>query len=103
MVTAVGPGPPGRGAQPLPSADAEPLVRRLRADRPEPEFAISMRTRWDALIDDRDMILAELDAYREVGITHLVPEPRQRSLDDYLRSIEATADVLRLGGVAMHD
>ena len=77
------------------------LVRVLRAGRPEESFAISMRTRWDALEDDHDLILAELDHYREVGVTHLVPEPRQRTLDGYLRSIEATAEVLRRGGVSM--
>jgi probable F420-dependent oxidoreductase len=78
---------------------AAPRVRRLRDERPEPEFAISMRTRWDALIDDHDEILAELDHYREIGIGHVVPEPRQRTLDDYLRSIEVTAEVLDRGGV----
>lgn len=85
----------------LSPADTEPRVARLRAARPEPGFAISMRTRWDALEDDHDLILAEIDHYREVGVTHLVPEPRQRTLDAYLRSIEATAEVLRRGGVAM--
>jgi hypothetical protein len=76
-------------------------VRRLRADRPEPEFAISMRTRWDPLEDDPDTILGELDDYREIGVTHVVPEPRQRTLDNYLRSIEAMAEILVRGGVAM--
>ena len=47
-----------------------------------------MRTRWDPLEDDNDLILAELDHLREVGVTHVVPEPRQRTLDDYLRSID---------------
>jgi alkanesulfonate monooxygenase SsuD/methylene tetrahydromethanopterin reductase-like flavin-dependent oxidoreductase (luciferase family) len=78
-----------------------PRVRRLRAERPEPEFAISMRTRWDPLEDDGDLILAEIDHYREVGVTHLVPEPRQRTVDAYLRSIEAMAELLRRAGVAM--
>lgn len=76
-------------------------VQYLRGQRPERSFAISMRTRWDALEDDRDMILAEVDQYREVGVTHLVPEPRQRTMGGYLRSIEATAEVLRSAGVAM--
>lgn len=76
-------------------------VAFLRERRPEKTFAISMRTRWDALEDDRDLILAEIDHYREVGVTHLVPEPRQRTMDGYLRSIEATAEVLRTAGVSM--
>jgi len=76
-------------------------VRRLRVDRPEPEFAISMRTRWDPLEDDPDVILAELDHYREIGVTHVVPEPRQRTLDGYLRSIESLAELLVRADVAM--
>jgi probable F420-dependent oxidoreductase len=76
-------------------------VAVLRERRPEPSFAISMRTRWDPLEDDRDLILAEIDHYRSVGVTHLVPEPRQRTMDAYLRSIEATAELLRVAGVSM--
>ena len=78
-----------------------PRARRLRAERPEASFAISMRTRWDALEDDHDTILAEIDHYREVGVTHLVPEPRQRTLDAYLRSIEGLAELMTRGGVTM--
>lgn len=82
-------------------ADAAPRVRRLRTERPEAVLVISMRTRWDALLDDHDEILAEIEAYREVGVTHLVPEPRQRSIDDYLRSVETMAELLRRGAVAI--
>ncbi|MGE3355826.1 MAG: TIGR03619 family F420-dependent LLM class oxidoreductase [Acidimicrobiia bacterium] len=81
--------------------EVAPLVSQLRAARPEPAFAISMRTRWDPLEDDRDTILAEIDHYRSVGVTHVVPEPRQRTLDAYLRSIEALADLLTVAGVVM--
>ncbi len=78
-------------------------VKTLRAGRPENSFPISMRTRWDALEDDPDLILAEIDHYREVGVTHLVPEPRQRTLDGYLRAMERQAELLRAAGVAMED
>ena len=60
-----------------------------------------MRTRWDASEDDHDMILAEIDHYRGVGVTHLVPEPRQRTLDAYLRSIEALAELMVRADVSM--
>ena len=43
-----------------------------------------MRTRWDPLIDERDDILVQLDAYREAGVGHVVAEPAQRTADDYL-------------------
>lgn len=78
-------------------------VKKLRAERPESSFPISMRTRWDALDDDNDLILAEIDHYREVGVTHFVPEPRQRTIDGYLRAMEMQADLFRRAGVMMVD
>ena len=78
-------------------------VKKLRAERPESSFPISMRTRWDAVDDDNDLILAEIDHYREVGVTHFVPEPRQRTIDGYLRAIEMQADLFRRAGVMMDD
>ena len=81
--------------------ETKPRVDKLRTGRPEPEYEISMRTRWDPLEDDNDLILAEIDHYREVGVTHLVPEPRQRTVDKYLESIEAMAALLRRADVVM--
>ena len=81
--------------------DTAKRVQKLRAGRPEPEYEISMRTRWDPLEDDNDLILAELDHYRDIGVTHLVPEPRQRTADGYMKSIEAMAALLRRADVAM--
>lgn len=81
--------------------ETKPRVDKLRAGRPEPEYEISMRTRWDPLEDDNDLILAEIDHYREVGVTHLVPEPRQRTVDKYLESIEAMATLLQRADVVM--
>ena len=75
-------------------------VAVLRAKRPEASFTISMRTRWDALVDNPDAILRELEAYREAGVQHFVSEPRQRTLDDYLRSIEALAALCTRAGIA---
>lgn len=83
-----------------PAATAE-LVKTLRAARPEASFDISMRVGWDALEDDNDAILAELDHYREIGVNHFVPEPRQRTMDRYLESIEGLASLLVRGGVEM--
>ena len=85
----------------LPIEQTRVAVDYLRQRRPEPEFVISMRTRWDPLNDDRDTILTELDEYRDAGVGHVVPEPAQRTLDDYLRSIEALAEVLTAGGVSL--
>jgi hypothetical protein len=76
-------------------------VQKLRAGRPEESFAISMRTRWDALLDEEDLIMFEIDRYREVGVTHLVPEPRQRTVDLYMESMEKMANILARAGVEM--
>ena len=75
-------------------ADTKPIVDTLRAGRPESDFTISMRTRWDALEDDRDLIVAELEEYAEVGVQHVVAEPRQRTLEGWLRCGEAFAGIL---------
>ena len=79
----------------------EKRVRTLRAGRSEETFAISMRTRWDALLDEEDLIMYEIDRYREVGVTHLVPEPRQRTVDLYMESMEKMASILARAGVEM--
>jgi probable F420-dependent oxidoreductase len=79
----------------------EKRVHTLRAGRPEETFAISMRTRWDALLDEEDLIMYEIDRYREVGVTHLVPEPRQRTVDLYMESMEKMASILVRAGVEM--
>jgi probable F420-dependent oxidoreductase len=79
----------------------EKRVQKLRAGRPEESFAISMRTRWDALLDEEDLIMYEIDRYREVGVTHLVPEPRQRTGDLYMQSMEKMANILARAGVEM--
>ncbi len=64
-------------------------VERLRRDRPEEAFTLSMRTRWDALDDDTDEINRDLDAFMEMGIQHIVVEPTQRDLEAWLRCSEA--------------
>jgi probable F420-dependent oxidoreductase len=69
------------------------IAARLRRDRPEESFTLSMRTRWDALEDDSDDILRELVAYREAGVQHIVAEPRQRDQDAWLRCGEAFAKI----------
>jgi hypothetical protein len=74
------------------------IVSRLRLARPDPDFVISMRTSWDPMADNHDQLLGELDAFREAGVTHFVPEPRQRTLADYLRSIELLSELMRRGG-----
>src|SRR3954447_2141609 len=69
--------------------EAAPIVRRLREQRPEPGFAISLRTSWDGKDDGE--LGARLAAYAAVGVGHVLVEPAERSLDDWLRAVERIA------------
>jgi probable F420-dependent oxidoreductase len=69
------------------------MTARLRRDRPEESFTLSMRARWDALRDSSDDILRGLDQLREAGIQHIVVEPSQRDQDSWLRCSEAFAEI----------
>jgi probable F420-dependent oxidoreductase len=69
--------------------EAAPIVRRLHEQRPEPGFAISLRTSWDGK-DDYELG-ARLAAYAAVGVGHVLVEPAERSLDDWLRAVELIA------------
>jgi probable F420-dependent oxidoreductase len=65
------------------------VVKRLRADRPEPEFTLSTRLDTDGLSGDLDALRRELDSLAALGITHVLTAPGQRRLDDWLASVEA--------------
>jgi hypothetical protein len=71
--------------------DARPYVEYLRSARPDQAFTISMRTRWDGLDDDHDGLLRELEDYLDVGVNHILAEPRQRDSDAYMHSMERLA------------
>ncbi len=70
---------------------AAPIVHRLRAQRPEPEFAISVRNGWDG--KDEGALTARLSGYSEAGVGHVLVEPAERTLDDWLRAVERVAHV----------
>jgi probable F420-dependent oxidoreductase len=69
--------------------ETEPVVRKLRAERPEDSFAISMRTTWDALIDDEADITAQVERFAAMSVQHLMANPRQSDVDGWLRSLDA--------------
>ena len=75
--------------------EALPVVRRLREKRPEPGFTISLRSSWDG--KDDGALGARLAAYGEVGIDHVLVEPAERALDDWLRAVERVAHAVELG------
>lgn len=76
--------------------EAAAPIARVRADRPEPEFVISLRTGWDPQGMEPDRIRAEIDGYRDAGVSYVVSAPWRTSLDDWLRSMEMLA---ALGGL----
>src|SRR5215471_14811802 len=78
-----------------PEQVGEPIAR-LRADRPEDGFTISLRTGWDPLGMDPDRIRAERQAFTDAGISYVVAAPWRRDVDDWLRSLDALASLAEL-------
>ena len=72
--------------------EAAPIARRLRARRPEPEFAISVRSGWDG--KDAGALAARLAGYGEAGVGHVLVEPAERALNDWLAAVERVARVV---------
>jgi len=83
----------------LPIEDSAEAIEKLKTYGHGNDFVISMRTNWDPLEDDPDRILSEINAYIEVGVTHFVPEPRQRKIGDYKRSVELLAGLFSQAGL----
>jgi probable F420-dependent oxidoreductase len=75
----------------LSPAEAGPIVARLRRERPEPEFAISIRTHWNG--KDAGELRDRLVAYAEIGVQHAMVHPLDRDVDDWDRVIEGTGRV----------
>jgi len=73
--------------------EASPIVRRLREQRPQPEFVISLRYGWDG--KDDGALAARLAAYGKAGVEHVLVEPAERELDDWLRAVERIARAAR--------
>ena len=70
------------------------IVERLRRDRPEDAFTISVRTGWDPQGMDPDEIRAERDAFEAAGVQHVVSAPWRSDLDDWLRSMDLLAGLV---------
>jgi probable F420-dependent oxidoreductase len=68
---------------------AAPLVKQLREARPEPEFTISLRAAWDG--KDEAALAARLDGFASVGVGHVMVEPFDREIADWLHSVERIA------------
>src|SRR6266403_434968 len=63
-----------------------PIVERLRSERPEPEFTISMRTHWSG--KDEGELRERVAAFAEIGVQHIMVAPVNREVDDWDEVIE---------------
>jgi probable F420-dependent oxidoreductase len=68
------------GTQLSPDA-AAPIARRLRTQRPEPGFTISMRWQWNGR--DTGALRACIDAFAAIGVGHVMVAPENREVDDW--------------------
>lgn len=68
---------------------AAPLVAQLRVARPEPDFAISLRAAWDGKSDGA--LKERLQGFAAVGVDHVMVEPFDREIGDWLNSVERIA------------
>ena len=66
--------------------EAAPIVRRLRAERPEAAFTISMRMQWNGR--DQRELRDRVAAYEAAGVQHLLIAPQNREVDDWDEVIE---------------
>src|SRR5439155_19162135 len=75
---------------------AAAVVARVREQRPDPSFTISLRTGWDPQGMEPARIVDEAAAFEEAGIQHVVSAPWRRTLDDWLVSMELLAGLVDL-------
>jgi probable F420-dependent oxidoreductase len=73
--------------------EAAPIVKRLRAERPEPGFTISMRAHWNGKDDGE--LRERVAAYAAIGVQHVMVHPLNRDVDDWNEVIEGVG---RLAG-----
>jgi probable F420-dependent oxidoreductase len=66
---------------------AAAVVKRLRAERPGPDFTVSVRVAISAQTVPE--MGAMLRAYRDAGVDHVLGAPEDRELDAYLATAEA--------------
>ena len=70
------------------------MVERLRRDRPDPAFTISLRTEWDPQATDPAEIRRQRDEFAAAGIQYVLSAPTQADGASYLRSIELLAELV---------
>jgi hypothetical protein len=79
------------GSQVNPGQAGE-VVKRLRRDRPEPSFTISVRSHWDG--KDVGMMKERVAAYEAAGVQHVMVHPQDREIDDWDTVIEGVGKLI---------
>jgi alkanesulfonate monooxygenase SsuD/methylene tetrahydromethanopterin reductase-like flavin-dependent oxidoreductase (luciferase family) len=62
------------------------MVRRLRSERPDDGFTISLRININA--GNVDETRSSLAAYAEAGVNHVMAAPEDRDIETYLKTVE---------------
>ena len=76
------------GSRVRPEAAAD-MVKRLRAERPEETWTISLRVNVNA--NNVDEMKSALAMYRDAGVQHVMAAPEDRDVDTYMRTVERFA------------
>jgi probable F420-dependent oxidoreductase len=79
------------GSQVTPE-EAGPVIARLRRDRPEPEFTISVRTHWAG--KDVGELRERIAAFAAVGVQHVMIHPHNREVDDWDEVLDGAGKVV---------
>jgi luciferase-like monooxygenase len=69
-------------------------VARVRRDRPDEAFTISLRTGWDPQGMDPDRIRQERAEWEAAGLQHVIAVPWRNNRDDFIRSMELLAEIV---------
>jgi hypothetical protein len=62
------------------------VVKRLRAERPGPDFTVSLRVEWNGR--DQGVLESKIAAYTAAGVDHVMIAPENREVDDWDDVIE---------------
>jgi probable F420-dependent oxidoreductase len=73
---------------------ARQVVERMRRDRPDESFTISLRTGWDPQGMEPDLIRRERDEFEAAGIQYVVSAPWRNDSVSWMRSMELLAELV---------
>jgi probable F420-dependent oxidoreductase len=74
--------------------EVKAMVDKLRARRPDDDFAISLRVSWDVTKLEPSAMAEEADVYRQAGIGTLLVAPERGDIETWLAGQETVAKAL---------